>query len=110
MSTVAKTFEKILDIRLRRWSDRVGALSDLQGDFRARRCTLDQAFTLSKMSRMHKEQSITLYLGFIEVHKAYDRVWLPGLWFKLQGLGLSPKFLKSLGIYVQQNHPLRACE
>ena len=96
MSTVAKTFEKILDNRLRRWSDRVGALSDLQGGFRAGRCTLDQVFTLSEIARMHKEKSIPLYLGFIDVRKAYDRVWLPGLWFKLQGLGLSPKFLSLL--------------
>ena len=45
---------------------------------------------------MHKEKRIPLYLGFIDDRKAYDRVWLPGLWFKLQGLGLSPKFLSLL--------------
>ena len=41
-STIPKVFERILDERIRAWSDRVGCLSDLQGGFRAGRGTEDQ--------------------------------------------------------------------
>lgn len=34
MSTLPKVFEKVLDSRIGAWSERVGALSDLQGGFR----------------------------------------------------------------------------
>lgn len=42
---------------------------------------------------MHKERGLPLYMAFIDVRKAYDRVWRPGLWYKL---GLSPRFLRLL--------------
>ena len=38
-SVVAKVMEKIIDVRLRVWSDRVGGLDDLQGGFREGRGT-----------------------------------------------------------------------
>ena len=54
-SVVAKLFEKILDRRLQRWSERVGALSDLQGGFRRGRGTLDQIFILNEVIAMKAE-------------------------------------------------------
>ena len=95
----AKTFEKILDNRLRRWSDRVGALSDLQGGFRAGRCTLDQVFTLSEIARMHKEKSIPLYLGFIDVRKDDPCV---ATWSLVQAsrTWAQPQIPESLKVYV----------
>ena len=57
MSVIAKVFEKVLDGRIRKWSERTGALSDLQGGFRGGRGTEDQMFILneiaaSKVSRL----------------------------------------------------------
>ena len=92
MSTIAKTFEKVLESRLTAWCDHVGALSDLQGG------TLDQYFVLTEVAAMHKERGLPLYLAFIDVRKAYDRVWRPGLWYGLGLLGLSPRFLHLLQI------------
>ena len=82
--------------RLTAWCDRVGALSDLQGGFRAGRSTLDQYFVLTEVAAMHKERGLPLYMAFIDVRKAYDRVWRPGLWYKLGLRGLSPRFLRLL--------------
>ena len=41
MNVLPKVFEEVLHTRIRDWSERVGALSDLQGGFRAGRGTMD---------------------------------------------------------------------
>ena len=34
-----------------------------------------------------------MYLTFIDVRKAYDRVWRPGLWVKLRAAGIQGRML-----------------
>ena len=90
MSVIAKLFEKVLDYRLREWSERVGMLSDLQGGFRKARRTVDQMFFLNEVIAMRwREARLPLFLTFIDVRKAYDRVWRPGLWYKLRQAGVT---------------------
>ena len=86
-SVPSKVFEKVLDARIQAWSERVGLLSDLQGGFRGGRCTVDQLFALNEITAIRREAGDPAFLAFIDVAKAYDRVWRPGLWFKLQQLG-----------------------
>ena len=91
VSVLAKAFEKILDKRLRQWAERVGMLSDLQGGFREFRSTLDQMFILMELIAHTREQQQSLYLTFIDVRKAYDRVWRQGLWYKMEKKGIPPR-------------------
>ena len=88
-SVVMKLFEKILDRLIQTWSERVGILSDLQGGFRAGRGTVDQLFILNEITAIRREQGLTTFLCFIDVSKAYDRVWRPGLWLKLREFGMA---------------------
>ena len=88
MSIVAKLFEKILDKRIRKWSERVHALSDLQGGFRCDRATIDQIFIMNEIIAERHERGLSSFLAFIDVRKAYDRVWRPGLWHKLREIGI----------------------
>ena len=92
-SAVAKTFEKILDKRIQTWAERVGALSDLQGGFRIGRGCIDQLFLLNEITALRREQGLPSFLAFIDVRKAYDRVWRPGLWYKLRELGVGGRAL-----------------
>ena len=78
------------------WADRVGALSDLQGGFREGRGTLDQIFILNEIVTSRTEASKPTFTTFIDVAKAYDTVWRPGLWRKLQLAGLDPQVLDML--------------
>ena len=97
MSVVAKLFEKVLDSRLRAWGERVGMLSDLQGGFREGRGTLDQMFILNEIvAKRWLEERRPVFLTFIDVRKAYDRVWRPGLWFKLRQAGVGGRMLAML--------------
>ena len=93
MSTLPKVFEKVLDARIRAWSERVGALTDLQGGFRDGRGTPDQAFILNELITSRIERDQPTYTAFIDVAKAYDRMWRPGLWWKLERSGLSDQTL-----------------
>ena len=80
MSTVPKVFEKILDVRIRSWAERAGALSDYQGGFRSDRSTVDQVFILNEIMMSRKESDTATFMMFVDIAKAYDRVWRPGLW------------------------------
>lgn len=91
MSVVAKTFEKVIDNRVRKWSERTGALSDLQGGFRGDRGCVDQIFLLNELTGLRTERKLCTYLTFVDVRKAYDRVWRPGLFLKLKEMGLGGK-------------------
>jgi hypothetical protein len=97
MSVIAKLFETVLNTRLRKWSERVGVLSDLQGGFREGRGTLDQMFILNEIVAMRwREHRRPVFLTFIDVRKAYDRVWRPGLWYKLREAGVSSRMLNMI--------------
>jgi hypothetical protein len=93
MNTLPKVFEKILDNRLRTWAERVGTLSDYQGGFRQDRSTVDQIFILNEIITARLEDRLDTYSCFIDIAKAYDRVWRPGLWYKLHEAGADEQTL-----------------
>ena len=63
MSSLPKVFEKILDKRMRKWSERVGALSDLQGGFRSGRATVDQIFITNEILTSKNRMQATYIYG-----------------------------------------------
>lgn len=97
-SVLSKSFEKVLDARLRAWAERLSAISDWQGGFRAGRGCTDQMFVLHEIMASRKEEKKQTIMAFLDVAKAYDRVWRPGLWFKLQRLGVGKKMLQMLEV------------
>jgi hypothetical protein len=93
MSTVAKAFEGVLNRRLVEWSERLHKLSDLQGGFRRFRGTIEQMFILNEITTARKEQKRPTYMAFVDIKKAYDRVWRVGLWKKLFDMGVTGRML-----------------
>jgi hypothetical protein len=94
MSVIAKLFETVLNTRLRNLNAWV---SDLQGGFREGRGTLAQMFILNEIVAMRwRESRRPVFLTFIDVRKAYDRVWRPGLWYKLREAGVSSRMLNMI--------------
>ena len=75
------------------WAERVGALCDHQGGFRKERSTTDQIFILNELVTSRLEVKLDTYTCFIDIAKAYDRVWRPGLWYKLHNAGLDKQLL-----------------
>jgi hypothetical protein len=57
----------------------MGVLSDAQGGFRENRGTLDQIFVLNEIVAMQQEKKSLMLLAFLDVRKAYDKVWRDGV-------------------------------
>ena len=102
MSMLPKVFEKVLDKRLRSWAERVGGVSELQGGFRQDRSCPDQIFSLLEIISSRQEEKIDTYTCFLDVTKAYDRVWKPGLYYKLKEAGLNSETLFLLAAMMRK--------
>ena len=57
------------------------------------RSTVDQLFILTEIIRNRKRPT---FCGFLDVAKAYDRVWRNGLWFQLSQSGIKGKMWRIL--------------
>ena len=56
----------------------------MYGVFRAGRGCVDQIFTLKQIGEKAREKKRTVYVGFIDLEKAYDRVNREALWQALR--------------------------
>ena len=61
-----------------------GLIDDDQGGFRAGRECVDQSFTLKQMGEKAREIKRSVYVSFINLEKAYNRVNRESLWQMLR--------------------------
>jgi len=94
LSIVGKAYTGILNDRLTSYLENNGILCDEQAGFRKNRSTVDQIFILSEaiINRRPKRT----FVAFIDIAKAYDRVWRNGLWHKLIQMGIKGKMWRVL--------------
>ena len=57
---------------------------------------MDQVFILNEIKALRKEAGLPTLLTFVDVTRAYDRVWKPGLWWKLKQAGIGGDCLRLL--------------
>jgi hypothetical protein len=101
LCALSKLFEVILSNRLMAWSESHNILHDEQGGFRTNRGCDHQQFILheilsSRWYKHNKTKREATYACFIDVKKAYDRVWRTGLWSILHDLGVHGKIWRML--------------
>ena len=77
-SVVGKIYAGILIDRVRRVTG--GLIDDEQGGFREGRWYVHQIFTLKQKCEKAREKTRKVYVGFIDLEKAYDRVNMEPLW------------------------------
>lgn len=94
LSLLGKWMDKALSFRLRKWMDTNGKLSKLQAGFRSNHSTTDWIWTLNEVLDHCRENNLPLYAAFVDVKKAFDTVWLTGLWYKMIQLGIDGKLLR----------------
>jgi len=84
----------VLNNRLATYVD--PCLAEEQAGFRdGRRCE-DQLFILTDIIEKRIQRNQPLWVVFVDVRKAYDRVWRNGLWYKLAKMKVSPKMIRIL--------------
>ena len=77
-SVVEKIYAGILVDGVRRVT--VGLIDGEQGGFRVEMNCVDQISTLKQIGEKAREKKRRVYVGFIDLEKAYDRVNREALW------------------------------
>jgi hypothetical protein len=98
-SNMCKIFTRIIRTRIQKVVEERGLLGEMQNGFRKGRSTNDNLFVLSQiMERAQRggRQAGDLLLVFIDLRKAYDRVWRTGVWKVLRTMGLGQKLISLL--------------
>ena len=78
-----------------------GMIDDEQGAFRVGRVCVDQIFTLKQIGEKSQDKKCTVYVGFMDLGKAYDKFNREVLWQVLRMYDVGRKQLKGIkSIYV----------
>ena len=93
VSCFSKIFTGVLNNRLNKWAENNDVLSDSQFGFRKGRSTTDAIFVLNAIIQKMLNEKGRLFCAFIDLKKAFDSVYLNGLWYKLYKLGINAKML-----------------
>lgn len=110
VSCFSKIFTGVLNNRLNKWAESNDVLSDSQFGFRKGRSTIDAIFVLNSIIQKVLKEKGRLFCAFIDLKKAFDSVYLNGLWFKLFNLGLNGKILRVLkDMYTKVKTCVRGC-
>ena len=93
--TLLSTFHKIFEIlvwnRLKTWWHDEGIISELQGACRGGFSCVHTAFMLSETVATSMETANKCFVAYFDVAKAFDTVWINGLFQQMYDLGIRGK-------------------
>ena len=108
LCTMGKVYGSILDARLKAFCESPHPslpdqprLADEQGGFRPSRGCPEQIFALTETIRKRKRANLKTFCCFIDISKAYDRVFRDGLWQCLWDFGVKGKLWRVLKEMLQ---------
>jgi hypothetical protein len=94
LSVLGKIYVSVLNERVTAWVEGNEILVEEQAGFRKDRNCADQLFIITEMIK--NRRPMKTQCCFIDIQKAYDRIWREGLWYKLQKYGMSGKMWRIL--------------
>ena len=106
LSCLGKIFTSVLNERLKSWSADNDIITDAQFGFKEKHSTIDAIFALHSIITKYVTGGRRLYCAFIDFQKAFDRIYLDGLWFKLLKLGVNGRMLR---ILISMYNNVRSC-
>lgn len=93
---MGKLFWKILHNRLSKLVEDREILGQIQFGFRKNKRGTDSIVILTQIMEYLKKKKKKGYLAFIDLRKAFDRVWRTGLWKCLPDLGIGNETIRIL--------------
>jgi hypothetical protein len=93
-SNMGKLFTRVTASRVEGDAEGRGLLGQIQHGFRKGKSTEDAIYVLTQAVEYQKRKGRKVALAFLDVKKAYDRVWREGLWKVLESLGYGGKLLR----------------
>ncbi|KAK2727768.1 hypothetical protein QYM36_008304 [Artemia franciscana] len=91
---LSKVLEKILDTRLSNWLNKNNLMHEEQGGFRTGYETTDSVFILKALIDKYGKDKTCLYVGFLDLHKAFDSVDRELLKDDMLNIGLPHSFVR----------------
>jgi hypothetical protein len=87
LSVVGKVFAMVVEARLRAFCESRGILTDCQFGFRQGRACRDALLVVTEVMEQRGEGE-RVFMGFLDIAKAYPSVWRKGMWFRLWEVGV----------------------
>ena len=78
-----KTFERVIEARQRKKVD----IDDMQFGFRAGKSTTNEIFIVRQLQEKYLEKKKELWMAFIDLEKAFDRIPREVIWWALRESG-----------------------
>ena len=112
--TLLSVYNKIIEIliwhRLELWWETNKVISDLQGACRKGLSCVHLAFTLRETVAASLEDNQKCFVAFFDVAKAFDTVWVDGLFYQLFRIGIQGKTWRILyRFYIGFRCCVRVC-
>ena len=104
LSVPGKVYGRILIERVIENSD--GQVGEEQSGFRIGRSCADQIFVLRQVCEKMRERKKRVYVAFMDLEKAYDRVDRDAMWQVLRIYGIGGKVLRGIMSFYEEG---RAC-
>ena len=106
LNVMGKIFEKILASRLAPLLESHRLLPDQQFGFRSQRSTINPLMELHTDSTRHSNLKECTAAVFLDIERAFDKVWHDGLIHKLISLQLNPAFIQLIDSFLSN----RSCK
>lgn len=96
LQSTNKLISALIHVRLMRLLESKNYLLNYQAGFRWKRNCAQQITALTEVLKRRSASNHLTYALFFDLKKAYDRVWLPALWYKVAKAGIGGRTLKFL--------------
>ena len=96
LSSFNKLFEMLLWQRMEKWWYEENIVSELQGACRKGSSCVHTALALQETISAQRERGKKVFVAYFDVSKAFDSVWIDGLFFQLHNLGVKDSLWRLL--------------
>ncbi|MEL7302024.1 MAG: reverse transcriptase family protein, partial [Pseudomonadota bacterium] len=108
LSIPGKVYGRILIERVRGMTE--GMIGEEQCGFRMGRGCVDQVFSLKQLSEKYIGKGKDLYVAYMDLEKAYDRIDRDAMWRVLQMYGINGNLLRAIqSLYADSEGSVRVC-
>jgi hypothetical protein len=101
-SSIDKLYNSVLNARLMACLEETGGLHEAQQGFRPGRSAVDNVFMLRACLDARLQAKLNTYILFLDIEKAYDRVWRGGLLWQLWRKGVRGRMFRVLANMIDR--------